>query len=130
MLAQSAIALPATSDMPQVWQPQLAKLTDQLDEVSELAQKLVEGLLPDQLRLRPDPERWSIAECLTHLRLCSEVFVDLIDSVAGRTSEAAASERKLSCLRRVASKALDQSFISASQSVLFRAVRRLAPRPT
>lgn len=80
MLAQSAMALPATSDMPQVLQPQLAKLTDQLVEVSELAQRLVEGLLPDQLRLRPEPERWSIAECLTHLSLCSEVFVDLIDS--------------------------------------------------
>lgn len=67
--------------------PQLAKLTDQLDEVSELAQKLVAGLLPDLLRLRPEPDRWSVAECLTHLSLCSEAFVDLIGSACREARE-------------------------------------------
>ena len=66
--------------MHQVLHPQLAKLTDQLDDVSDLAQKLVQGLFPDQLRLHPEPDRWSIAQCLTHLNLCSEAFVNLIGS--------------------------------------------------
>lgn len=74
------MALPATREMHQSLHPQLAKLTDQLDEVSDLAQKLVHGLFPDQLRLRPEPDRWSMAECLTHLNLCAEAFLDLIGS--------------------------------------------------
>ena len=53
---------------------------DQLDDVSDLAQRLVQGLTPDQMRLRPDLDRWSVAECLAHLNLCSEVFVHLITS--------------------------------------------------
>jgi hypothetical protein len=73
--------------MQQVLHPQLARLTDQLDEVSELAQKLVEGLLSDQLRLRPEPERWSVAECFTHLSLSSEVFVVLINSACKEARE-------------------------------------------
>jgi hypothetical protein len=73
--------------MQQVLHPQLARLTDQLDEVSELARKLVEGMLSDQLRLRPEPDRWSVAECLTHLSLCSEVFVALINSAGAEARE-------------------------------------------
>jgi len=73
--------------MHQALHPQLARLTDQLNEVSELSQKLVEGLLPDQLRLRPEPDRWSIAECFTHLSLCSEAFVDLINSACREARE-------------------------------------------
>jgi hypothetical protein len=73
--------------MHQALHPQLARLTDQLDEVSELSQKLVEGLLPDQLRLRPEPDRWSIAECFAHLSLCSEVFVALVNSACREARE-------------------------------------------
>lgn len=51
---------------------------DQLDEVSDLAQRLVDGLTPDQMRLRPDLDRWSVAECLVHLNLCSKAFLGLI----------------------------------------------------
>jgi len=75
---QTASGLLVHSDMHQLLHPQLAKLTDQLDEISELAEKLVGGLQPDQLRLRPETDRWSIAECFIHLNLCSEAFIDLI----------------------------------------------------
>ena len=83
------MAAPATvtSDVQQALHPQLAKLMDQLDDVSDLAQSLVEGLTPDEMRLRPELDRWSVAECLAHLNLCSEVFVQLITSACQEARE-------------------------------------------
>jgi hypothetical protein len=73
-----AATAPDKTDAVQEVHPQLAKLVDQLDDVSDLTRGLVEGLTADQMRLRPDPDRWSVAECLVHLNLCSESFVPLI----------------------------------------------------
>ena len=67
--------------------PQLEKLTDQFDGVSDLAQSLVDGLLPDQMRLRPEPDCWSVAECFEHLSLSSESFVPLITAACLQARE-------------------------------------------
>jgi hypothetical protein len=68
-------------------QPQLAKLVDELDDVSDLARRLIEQLTPDELRLQADLGRWSVAECFVHLNLCSEVFVGLIKDACAQARE-------------------------------------------
>ncbi|HST78713.1 MAG TPA: DinB family protein [Verrucomicrobiae bacterium] len=45
------------------------KLSGQLDSIRKRAELLISGLTPDQLTLRPDPSKWSIADCLQHLNL-------------------------------------------------------------
>ncbi|HXM33620.1 MAG TPA: DinB family protein [Pyrinomonadaceae bacterium] len=67
--------------------PQLAKVNVQLDEVSDLAQRLVNSILPDDMRLRPEPDHWSVAECLVHLNLSSESFVQLIRNARRQAHE-------------------------------------------
>ena len=45
----------------------------ELNDIRSRAQRLVDGLSPEQLTQRPDPSKWSIAECLAHLNLTAEV---------------------------------------------------------
>jgi DinB superfamily len=42
------------------------------------AQELVNGLTPDQLTRRPDPSKWSIAECIAHLNVTAATVQPLI----------------------------------------------------
>ena len=49
------------------------ELTRQLNAIRILAQQLVSGRTRDQLTRRPDPSKWSIAECLAHLNLTADV---------------------------------------------------------
>jgi DinB superfamily len=60
-------------------QPQLGKLLHQINGVSGLAQRLVGGLYSEQLRLQPEPGKWSIAECLVHLSLTAAAFVPIVN---------------------------------------------------
>ena len=48
-------------------------LFDEITEIRSRAERLVSGLSPEQLTRRPDPARWSIAECLAHLNLTAQV---------------------------------------------------------
>jgi len=57
---------------------QLGDLKNQLNEISLSAQQLVSGLYSYQLNLRPEPDLWSIAECLVHLNLTSAAFIPII----------------------------------------------------
>jgi DinB family protein len=52
---------------------QSAKLLDQLAEIRRRAEQVIGGLMPEQLMRRPDPAKWSIAECLAHLNLTASV---------------------------------------------------------
>ena len=45
------------------------KLASDLSDCRRRAEALVNGLTTDQLTRRPDPGKWSIAECLAHLNL-------------------------------------------------------------
>lgn len=45
------------------------ELAGQLELIRKRAELLVSGLTPDQITHRPDPAKWSIAECLQHLNL-------------------------------------------------------------
>ena len=51
---------------------ELTQLEQELQEIRHRAEQLVAGLTPEQLTRRPDPAKWSIAECLAHLNLTAE----------------------------------------------------------
>lgn len=55
-------------------------LFNQLQDIRRRAQELVAGLSPEQLTRRPDPTRWSIAECLAHLNTTATLFHPFIDA--------------------------------------------------
>lgn len=59
--------------------PQLAMLGRQFDAVTARARALVTALSADGLMRRPAADRWSPAECLTHLTLTVHVFEPLLD---------------------------------------------------
>jgi hypothetical protein len=55
------------------------KVLIQLNSIRQRASALVAGLTPEQLTLRPDPTRWSIAECLAHLNATGTGYLPLIE---------------------------------------------------
>lgn len=63
---------------------QLAEINGQLAKAAQRAHALVGDLRTYQLNLRPEPERWSIAECLVHLILFSEAFLPVIEAACER----------------------------------------------
>lgn len=67
--------------------PQLAEIIRQLDAASESARQLAGQLNGDQLRQRPQPGKWSVAECLVHLNLSSQEELTVIDDVLARMNE-------------------------------------------
>ena len=62
---------------------QLADIRKQLALCSTRGSEVVTGLYPDQLTLRPEPNKWSVAECLVHLNLTSQAFLLLIRDACG-----------------------------------------------
>jgi DinB superfamily len=53
-------------------------LNDELNQMRRRAEALVSGLTTEQLTRRPDPGKWSIAECLAHLNLTASVVQPFI----------------------------------------------------
>ena len=62
-------------------------LIDQLQDIRRRAKELVAGLSPEQLTRRPDPAKWSIAECLAHLNVTAAGYQPAIDSAIRRGKE-------------------------------------------
>lgn len=60
---------------------ELAASRAELREAGEEAEALAGGLTEAQLRWRPEPERWSVGECLDHLVRTGEVYLDVLDGV-------------------------------------------------
>jgi len=56
------------------------KVDKDLQDIRSRTEQLINGLSPEQLVRRPDPGKWSIAECLTHLNLTATAFQKLIRS--------------------------------------------------
>jgi hypothetical protein len=52
----------------------LAEISAVLREVSARAEALGASLTPKQMLLRPDPNRWSPAECLAHLTITANAY--------------------------------------------------------
>lgn len=67
--------------------PQLVEIIRQLDDASENARQIVCNLDVNQLRQRPRPGKWSIAECLVHLNLSSKAELVVLDGVLAQTTK-------------------------------------------
>ncbi len=63
------------------------ELISQLQDARRRAQEIVSGLSPEQLVRRPDPARWSIAECLAHLNVSAESIQPYIDAAIRQGKE-------------------------------------------
>lgn len=70
--------------------PQLAKLEQQLAKIRQEARILIERSAEGSLVTRPGPGEWSILECLAHLNVTGEAYLEAFDraieqgKVAGR----------------------------------------------
>ena len=58
--------------------PQLEEIKIQIDAATTKGISIVENLGLEQLTKRPQPDKWSIAECLVHINVTSEAEVDLL----------------------------------------------------
>ena len=55
--------------------PQLSGIISELQAAQDRLHRLAHGLTSNQWKQRPDPKRWSVAECVEHLNLTSRAFV-------------------------------------------------------
>lgn len=69
----------------QILNQQLADIKAQLDAASNKAALIVKSVDSDQLKQRPQPNEWSIAECLVHLSLSSQAEIEELDNVFEHT---------------------------------------------
>jgi hypothetical protein len=61
------------------------QLTRELDTADALAGALVDGMTTAQLNWKPRPDAWSIGQCLEHLCISNEVYVEaMAKSLGGR----------------------------------------------
>jgi len=59
--------------------PQLQAITDEHRGASERLRRLVSTVPEPRWTRRPDPARWSAAECVAHLNLTSAAYLPLLD---------------------------------------------------
>ncbi len=69
----------------QLLNPQLNEIKVQIDAASRQATAIVNGVSLAQLKQRPRPDQWSIAECLVHLNLASQAEITLLNETYERT---------------------------------------------
>lgn len=74
------------SDPPASGSDQLRRLVEELGE-NRAAATLTDDLTTVQLRWRPEPESWSVAECLDHLVRTGESYLPEIDRALERARE-------------------------------------------
>jgi len=67
--------------------PQLEQIRREVEQSSERARQLVSGLNEDQLRRRPQPGRWSVAECIAHLGKSAEINLPRLDAALSEARE-------------------------------------------
>jgi hypothetical protein len=64
--------------------PQLDVLAKEFVEARRRAHAVAQGLSEDDWSLRPEPERWSVAEQILHLNLASGAYLPVIDEAIAR----------------------------------------------
>ncbi len=62
--------------------PQLQAILDDLSAVRARWQRLSVATPDDRWAVRPDPERWSVAECIAHLNLTARAMQPLLEAAA------------------------------------------------
>jgi hypothetical protein len=78
--------------------PQLLAIHQEFEAASARFERLVDSTSDTEWGMRPAPNRWSVAECISHLNLTAEAFVPLIRGAmrgAPRTSGEARYRRSL-----------------------------------
>lgn len=83
----------SATSITQALEPELAHAISQVDEISGVARRLVDGLHDAQLSWRPAADRWSIADCLSHLETTTSSYLPSIDRALERGRAAAATGR-------------------------------------
>ena len=76
-----------SKDVVEALQPEIRDYLRQFEEAIEGAQHLVEGLSREQLEWKEGPDRWSIAECLSHLNVTADQYYPAIDRSMRRARE-------------------------------------------
>lgn len=59
-------------------QPQLAAIITQFELAQERLHELVADTSEERWATRPDPTRWSVAECIAHLNLTAEAYIPML----------------------------------------------------
>ena len=76
MTAQPASTTPAP--------PWFVRITSDLDAADARASAIMNGLSTDQLNWKPRPDAWSIGQCLEHLALTNEVYIEpMVEALRG-----------------------------------------------
>jgi hypothetical protein len=57
---------------------QLRTIIEEFDAATERLQRLVAAVPAGDWSRRPDPDRWSVAECVAHLNLTSQAYLPLL----------------------------------------------------
>lgn len=63
-----------------VLHPELAAFAAQLGEIKADGARLVQGLSDSQMNWRTHPGRWSIGQCLAHVALANEKYLEALDT--------------------------------------------------
>jgi hypothetical protein len=110
-------------------QPELETYLDQLLSVRQDADGLMSGLTEKQFNWRPEPRRWSMAECFDHLNITAEqLFIPRIDAAI-----ALARQRGLTGPGPFVYPALQRIFLRLSEpppKIRFKAPAAVKPKQT
>src|SRR4051812_5766862 len=60
--------------------PQLTAIIDDFERARAFLRRVVAATPAEQWATRPDPARWSVAECIAHLNLTSRAYIPLLRS--------------------------------------------------
>lgn len=64
-----------------------SKLLEELNDARIRAGNLAQGLTPEELARRPDPGKWSIAECIAHLNVTAAMVQRIMSKSIDRGKE-------------------------------------------
>src|SRR6266700_779106 len=56
----------------------VSEVEENVQDIRRRAEALVAGLTPEQLTQRPEPDKWSIAECLAHLNVTAATIQPIL----------------------------------------------------
>jgi len=76
------------------------RLLAEFDAADRRAESVARGLTPEQLNWHPAQGAWSVAQCLEHLRVSSDVYLPAIGSSLERRPQGAAGEIRLGWFTR------------------------------
>ena len=101
---------------------------EQFRRIKERAQRLVVGLNDRAFNWRPEPRRWSISECLDHLNLTTEQYLQAIDQAIGTARSKGLlgdHPRRRSCIGNL----ILRVFVERPARPRFAAAKKFVPSP-